>query len=52
VQARYGAYKAVMAEFAPCPAVLFGHHRGDVRENVISNLMRVSTDAWFAHLIS
>ncbi len=24
----------------PCPAVLLGHHRGDVQENVLSNAMR------------
>lgn len=36
---RYGVYKEVLAEFS-APAVCFGHHRGDVQENVISNLMR------------
>lgn len=29
----------VLAEFA-CPAVMFGHHQGDLQENVISNVMR------------
>ncbi|KAG5177931.1 hypothetical protein JKP88DRAFT_350529 [Tribonema minus] len=38
--ARYAAYAEVLREFAPCPAILFGHHRGDVQENVVSNVMR------------
>ena len=39
---RYGTYAAVLASHAGgrCPAVLFGHHQGDVQENVVSNAMR------------
>jgi tRNA(Ile)-lysidine synthase TilS/MesJ len=29
----------VLGEFG-CPAVMLGHHRGDVQENVVSNVMR------------
>lgn len=29
----------VLREFG-CPAVMFGHHQGDLQENVISNVMR------------
>lgn len=36
---RYETYQQVLAEFK-CPAVLFGHHKGDVQENVISNIMK------------
>jgi tRNA(Ile)-lysidine synthetase-like protein len=38
-KARYDLYKDVMEEFG-IPAVLFGHHQGDLQENVISNIMR------------
>lgn len=36
---RYGFYQEVLSEIN-CPAVIFGHHLGDVQENVISNIMR------------
>ncbi len=39
--ARYEAYLEAMNEFG-CEVVLNGHHHGDVQENVISNIMRVS----------
>ena len=44
VQARYSTYLEVQQKFGgsnSCPAVMFGHHKGDVQENVISNVMRV-----------
>jgi tRNA(Ile)-lysidine synthase TilS/MesJ len=37
---RFGEYKALMADRTGCPAIMFGHHRGDVQENVISNAMK------------
>ena len=37
---RYAAYASVLHEFPGCPGVIFGHHRGDVHENVISNMMK------------
>ncbi len=40
--ARYEAYLETMKEFG-CEVVLNGHHHGDVQENVISNIMRVSS---------
>ena len=36
---RYSTYQAVLKEFG-CKGVIFGHHLGDVQENVISNVMR------------
>jgi uncharacterized protein (DUF924 family) len=36
---RYGFYQEVLHE-TNCPAVMFGHHLGDVQENVMSNIMR------------
>eukprot|EP01035_Chromulina_nebulosa_P017251 gene17251-22780_t len=36
---RYGFYQEVLLETG-CDAVMFGHHIGDVQENVISNVMR------------
>ena len=36
---RYGFYKTVLAQYN-CKGVIFGHHLGDVQENVISNVMR------------
>lgn len=36
---RYQAYTDTLARYK-CPAVMFGHHCGDVQENVISNCMR------------
>ena len=36
---RYNFYKKVLYE-TNCNAVMFGHHLGDVQENVISNVMR------------
>lgn len=36
---RYDMYRTVLKEFG-CDFVLFGHHLGDVQENVISNVMR------------
>jgi tRNA(Ile)-lysidine synthetase-like protein len=38
---RYSFYKSVLEEYN-CEAVIFGHHLGDVQENVISNVMRGS----------
>jgi tRNA(Ile)-lysidine synthetase-like protein len=38
-EARYDFYKHVMAETG-CRGVIFGHHQGDVQENVLSNIMR------------
>lgn len=40
---RYGFYKEVLKERG-CPGVIFGHHIGDVHENVISNVMRSVCD--------
>ncbi len=40
--ARYEAYLETMKELG-CEVVLNGHHHGDVQENVISNVMRVSS---------
>jgi len=37
---RYGTYLDVMKEFPACRAFLFGHHQGDLQENVISNMMK------------
>jgi tRNA(Ile)-lysidine synthetase-like protein len=37
---RFAFYSDVMAEFGDIDGVIFGHHAGDVRENVISNAMR------------
>ncbi|KAL6072721.1 tRNA(Ile)-lysidine synthetase [Balamuthia mandrillaris] len=37
---RFGFYKTVLEEFKGCPGVMFGHHKGDVQENVISNIMK------------
>ena len=39
---RYQFYKVCMAEVAAESGVIFGHHQGDVQENVISNVMRWS----------
>ncbi|KAJ0399623.1 hypothetical protein P43SY_008820 [Pythium insidiosum] len=36
---RYGTYATVMTQYG-CPGMCFGHHRGDVQENVISNMMK------------
>jgi len=36
---RFDAYKQAMAEFG-AKAVFFGHHLGDVQENVVSNVFR------------
>ncbi|GAB5368517.1 hypothetical protein AAMO2058_001325900 [Amorphochlora amoebiformis] len=36
---RYSAYKAALLKTG-AKAVVFGHHRGDVEENVISNIMK------------
>lgn len=36
---RYSFYKEILAEMS-CQGVIFGHHIGDVQENVISNVMR------------
>ena len=36
---RYGFYKASASKYG-FPAVLLGHHHGDVQENIITNLMR------------
>ncbi|CAN0016024.1 unnamed protein product, partial [Phaeothamnion confervicola] len=38
---RFDTYKQVLAAHG-APAVFFGHHEGDVQENVISNVMRGS----------
>lgn len=35
---RYGFYQEIIA-LERCDAVIFGHHKGDVQENVISNVM-------------
>jgi tRNA(Ile)-lysidine synthetase-like protein len=35
---RYGFYQEIIA-LEKCDAVIFGHHKGDVQENVISNVM-------------
>eukprot|EP00123_Amoebidium_parasiticum_P004758 comp16043_c0_seq1/m.13527 comp16043_c0_seq1/g.13527 ORF comp16043_c0_seq1/g.13527 comp16043_c0_seq1/m.13527 type:complete len:652 (-) comp16043_c0_seq1:27-1982(-) len=39
---RYDLYKAIMEEYKDdrIPAVMVGHHKGDVQENVISNMMK------------
>ncbi|CAN0108696.1 unnamed protein product, partial [Ectocarpus fasciculatus] len=39
---RYSFYKEVLNELS-CPGIIFGHHIGDVQENVISNVMRGSS---------
>lgn len=36
---RYGFYKEVLSSINS-PGVIFGHHMGDVQENIISNIMR------------
>ena len=36
---RYSFYQTVLSE-SGCGGVIFGHHQGDVQENVISNVMR------------
>lgn len=36
---RYSTYADVMAQYG-APGMCFGHHRGDVQENVISNMMK------------
>jgi tRNA(Ile)-lysidine synthetase-like protein len=36
---RYSTYAQVMQEFGSS-SMMFGHHRGDVQENVISNMMK------------
>ncbi|KAI9908099.1 hypothetical protein PsorP6_003157 [Peronosclerospora sorghi] len=36
---RYKTYMKIMDEYN-IPAICFGHHRGDVQENVISNMMK------------
>ena len=38
--ARFDAYRAAIGEFGSKTGVVFGHHRGDVQENVISNVMK------------
>lgn len=37
---RFAFYRTVLAEFPRAPGVIFGHHMGDVRENVVSNAMK------------
>ncbi len=39
---RYNFYKEVLAQYS-CKGVIFGHHQGDVQENVLSNIMRGSS---------
>lgn len=36
---RYATYAEVMTQYG-APGMCFGHHRGDVQENVISNMMK------------
>ena len=36
---RFDAYRQAMAEFGAA-AVFFGHHEGDVHENVVSNIFK------------
>jgi hypothetical protein len=36
---RYGFYQQMLKKYN-CPGVMFGHHLGDVQENVISNVFR------------
>lgn len=36
---RFDAYKAAL-DGRGCPAVMFGHHEGDVEENVLTNLIK------------
>jgi tRNA(Ile)-lysidine synthetase-like protein len=36
---RYATYAAVLSQYG-APGMCFGHHRGDVQENVISNMMK------------
>jgi tRNA(Ile)-lysidine synthase TilS/MesJ len=38
---RYATYRAVLRDFGCGGGVIFGHHMGDVQENVISNVMRL-----------
>ena len=38
-EVRYGFYRQVLRETG-CQGVIFGHHQGDVQENVVSNVMR------------
>ena len=41
---RYDMYRrTIEEEGARCPAVLVGHHQGDLQENVISNVMKGSS---------
>eukprot|EP01083_Nonionella_stella_P201395 736815_1 len=40
---RFDTYKTVLNEFECCDSshgIIFGHHQGDVQENVISNMMK------------
>ena len=43
---RFDAYKTALrgrgdaAGAGACPAVMFGHHEGDVEENVLTNLIK------------
>jgi len=39
---RYSFYREILSQKG-CQGVIFGHHQGDVQENVISNLMRGSS---------
>ena len=39
---RFDAYKEAM-KGRGCPAVMFGHHEGDVEENVLTNLIKGSS---------
>jgi tRNA(Ile)-lysidine synthetase-like protein len=40
---RYGFYKEILSKYQESQGIFFGHHRGDVQENVLSNMMRRSS---------
>lgn len=37
---RFDAYKAALSGRQSCPTVMFGHHEGDVEENVLTNMVK------------
>jgi len=39
---RFDTYTEVLKDF-PSPGIIFGHHQGDVQENVLSNVMKRSS---------
>jgi len=40
---RFGTYRSVLDKYGSSSGVMFGHHKGDIQENVVSNMMKGCT---------